>query len=159
MAKEKVKKIVVEPKAERNFEQDFEYVCLEIEKGRALRKCCTDFMSVDKFHSMCKESADLNERYARAKDIQADYLFDELKDISDGDDIIDDQVKIQRDRLKIDARKWILAKMAPKRYGDKIEIDSTSKVEITQRPDFTKLSKEELKNLIELQRKAKSSDK
>ena len=28
---------------------------------------------------------------------------------------------IQRSRLRVDARKWLLSKLAPKKYGDKIE--------------------------------------
>jgi hypothetical protein len=32
-----------------------------------------------------------------------------------------DQEVIGRSRLRVDARKWLLAKMLPKKYGDKIQ--------------------------------------
>ena len=31
---------------------------------------------------------------------------------------------IQRDRLRVDARKWMLGKMQPKKYGDKLDVTS-----------------------------------
>ena len=31
---------------------------------------------------------------------------------------------IQRDRLRVDARKWALSKMNPKKYGDKVDVTS-----------------------------------
>jgi len=49
--------------------------------------------------------------------LQADYLFDECLDIADG---AKDLVEIQRARLRIDARKWMAGKLAPKKYGDKV---------------------------------------
>jgi hypothetical protein len=46
-------------------------------------------------------------------------MADELVDIADdgGDE------GVQRSRLRIDTRKWVLSKMKPKRYGDKVEHD------------------------------------
>jgi hypothetical protein len=124
-----------------DYNASFETVCLEIEKGKALRKVCPAFMSVDKFHKMCSDDKQLNERYARACEIRAETIFDEIIDISDGSShAFDDPVKIQRDRLKIDARKWAASKLAPKRYGDKIDVTSDgekikSHVTIFQLPD------------------------
>lgn len=149
MAKERVskKKAVkrttakkaTKPKAEKNFDQDFEYVCLEIEKGKALRRVCPTFMSVDKFLQMCSENKILNERYARACEARAGAIFDEIIEISDGGQL-DDPIKIQRDRLKIDARKWTASKLAPKKYGDKLDLTTDgeklqSQVTIFQLPD------------------------
>ncbi len=36
---------------------------------------------------------------------------------------------IQRSKLRVDTRKWLMAKMKPKRYGDAINTDITSKGE------------------------------
>ena len=33
----------------------------------------------------------------------------------------------QHRRLKIDSRKWVAAKMQPKKYGDKLEVEQTNK--------------------------------
>lgn len=73
-------------------------------------------------------------KYTRAKEFQADIEFDEIREIAD--DASNDWMErndpnnpgwqlnhdhVQRSRLRIDARKWRASKMAPKKYGDKIE--------------------------------------
>jgi hypothetical protein len=68
------------------------------------------------------------EQYARAKEEQADYLAEEMLEIADSDG--DDEKPfvgsnhIQRDKLKVETRKWIAAKLKPKKYGDKIDMTS-----------------------------------
>jgi hypothetical protein len=75
------------------------------------------------------------QQYARAREIQADTLFDEMLDIAD--DARNDWMKrnhgeddpgwvangehIQRSRLRIESRKWMAGKLKPKVYGEKIE--------------------------------------
>ena len=63
-------------------------------------------------------------QYAYACEVRQDDIFDELFDISDnsGEDV-------NRDRLRIDTRKWVLARMAPKKYGDKAAVELTGKDE------------------------------
>jgi hypothetical protein len=36
-------------------------------------------------------------------------------------------VAVQRDRLIIDSEKWLLSKLAPKKYGDRIQVDAEVK--------------------------------
>jgi hypothetical protein len=79
-------------------------------------------------------------RYARAREIGYELLADELLDIADdstGDKYLDadgvtrtDHEAIQRSRLRVDARKWMLAKMLPKRYGDKLDTAQSGEVTI-----------------------------
>jgi hypothetical protein len=73
--------------------------------------------------------------HIRARDIQADVLFDEIHQIADtpqkgtktvrrgeGDNSTVETTEadmIEHRRLQIDARKWLIGKMAPKKYGDK----------------------------------------
>src|SRR5690606_35387334 len=57
------------------------------------------------------------EQYARARNIGYEVMADELIEIADGGS--DDW---QRDRLRVDARKWLLAKALPKRYGDRVTL-------------------------------------
>lgn len=70
-------------------------------------------------------------QYARAKEIQLDIYADELLEISD-DDSLDlgfteegksfvNHENINRSRLRVDTRKWLLSKLKPKKYGDKLE--------------------------------------
>ena len=75
--------------------------------------------------------------YARSKEEQADFLAEEMLEIADDDSLdvgfTDDGkpfVKgenIQRARLRVDTRKWIAAKLKPKKYGDKISQEITGK--------------------------------
>lgn len=74
------------------------------------------------------------DQYARAREAQADALFDDILDIAD-DGTNDYMTKtnadgseyealnaehIQRSRLRVDARKWMAGKLLPKKYGEKI---------------------------------------
>ena len=61
-------------------------------------------------------------RFDRARKLQADSLFDEVLDITNEQFI--DNVEVQAARLKVDARKWFLAKLYPEKFGDKVEITS-----------------------------------
>jgi hypothetical protein len=45
------------------------------------------------------------------------YLADEILEIAD--DIAGDPA---RDRLRLDTRKWLMSKIAPKVYGDKLDL-------------------------------------
>lgn len=116
-----------------DFDKKFESICLEIEEGAALRKICTRYMSIDKFYSMLKIKEN-SERYARACEARSENIFEEILEIADesnadvnlsedGKMFVDGEA-IQRSKLKIDARKWVLAKMNPKKYGDKLDVDS-----------------------------------
>ncbi len=58
-----------------------------------------------------------------------------------------DHEHIQRSRLRVDARKWIAAKLLPKRYGDKLQHTGDGGGPIRVRPDLSKLTDEELNAL------------
>lgn len=82
----------------------------------------------------------LLERYARAKEMQADYMADEIIDISDNQvseplciDGVPVVVKgelirvttpasVNHARLRTDNRKWVASKLKPGKYGDKLEL-------------------------------------
>lgn len=94
----------------------------------------------------------LCDQYARAKEMQADYLADEMFDIADDgrNDYMEKMLNngesievlntehVQRSRLRLDTRKWIASKLKPKKYGDKLELSGDP-----ERP-LTDLSHEEL---------------
>ena len=75
---------------------------------------------------------EFSEQYARAREAQADKLAEEILAIADdgrsdtyldaeGNEKTDSEV-IQRSKLRVEARKWLASKMAPKKYGDKMAI-------------------------------------
>lgn len=75
---------------------------------------------------------DLQERYARACVERTEALMEEMFAIADdssndwmmidGHRVANREV-IDRSKLRVDVRKWNMAKMKPKKYGDKIDID------------------------------------
>jgi len=44
-------------------------------------------------------------------------MADALNDIADNTN-----GEVQRDRLRVDTRKWYLSKIMPKKYGDKLDV-------------------------------------
>jgi len=81
------------------------------------------------FNEWMKEDETLVKQYARVCEMRADKIFDEILTIADdgsNDTYTDDEGNtytnhdvIARSRLRVDARKWALSKMNPKKYGDK----------------------------------------
>lgn len=81
------------------------------------------------------------DRYAKAKENQCEYLAEEILEISD-DSSLDlafteegkafvDKENINRSRLRVDTRKWILSKLKPKKYGEKIGVEHSGEVGVT----------------------------
>jgi hypothetical protein len=75
------------------------------------------------------------ERYARARRVQALHWAEEIVAIADdgtNDVTVDadgnertDHDAIQRSRLRVDTRKWLLSKVLPKVYGEKVAVAHT----------------------------------
>jgi hypothetical protein len=74
--------------------------------------------------------------YTRAREHQADVLADEIIEISDHTE--EDHTAftgmnvVQRDKLRIEARKWAAAKLKPRKYGDKIDLAHTGEIAVKQ---------------------------
>jgi hypothetical protein len=79
------------------------------------------------FNKRLATDAEFAARYARARETQADKLFDECLEIADQYDAAAEKLEggtdhINRARLRIDTRKWMAGKLRPKVYGDKVAI-------------------------------------
>jgi hypothetical protein len=73
--------------------------------------------------------------YARAREEQAETMADEIVSIADegetkvivgGDGasmVVFDSTAVARNRLRVDARKWVAAKLKPRKYGDKLQTE------------------------------------
>lgn len=119
-----------------DIDKIFNYVCSEIEKGRALRNVLKDdgMPSTSTFYEWLDNDDVKSKQYARATSVRADIIFDDILSIADentndtyinenGIEVVNNDV-IQRSRLRIDARKWVLSKLNPKKFGDKTDITS-----------------------------------
>lgn len=113
-----------------------------IGKGESLRDICEDdwLPSQRTVYRRLAVDETFSQRYVRAREVQADTIFDEILTIAD--DARNDWMErrgqedagwiangehIQRARLRIDARKWMAGKLRPKVYGDKLDIDHSNK--------------------------------
>lgn len=118
------------------IEDIFERICALIESGRPTLKAVKEIgISGETFYKWMNASEDKSNRYARAKSnsielkfesIEDDYMANPERDTETGKI---DPAWVQLQRLKIDAKKWELSKLKPKKYGDKLDIDHTSKGE------------------------------
>jgi hypothetical protein len=57
--------------------------------------------------------------YARAKEMQLEWWAEDLLEIADA--TANDYESVNSARARIDTRKWLMSKLAPKRFGDKVE--------------------------------------
>lgn len=119
-----------------------ERICDALASGRSLRSICADDGMPDQttvFAWLAKHD-DFRQRYARAREAQADALLEEILQISDdgsNDTYTDDNGNtrtdydvVARSKLRVDARKWAMAKMAPKKYGDKLDVEHGGSVTV-----------------------------
>jgi hypothetical protein len=116
----------------------FKKVLKAVEGGEPLGRTLSEkgMPSRTSFYTWLEEIKGYSERYARACELRADAIFEEIFDIADEtsrDTIITEKGEIpnsewiNRSRLRVDARKWALSKMNPKKYGDKLDVTSGNK--------------------------------
>lgn len=113
-------------------------ICERIADGDSLRTICdgTDFpnrSTVFKWLSLYPEFSD---QYARAREAQADAIFDDMLSIADTP-VIGEKTKttsdgknettsgdmIEHRRLQVETRKWMAGKLRPKKYSDKLDLN------------------------------------
>jgi hypothetical protein len=108
-------------------------ICEKLIDGKSLRSICCD-PAMPGVATVCRWLAandEFRKQYARAREAQADTLADEIVDIADdgsndymGEDDKYNGDAVQRSKLRVDARKWVAAKLKPKKYGEKIDVTS-----------------------------------
>ena len=116
-------------------------ICDELAEGRTLRSVC-EAGEMPSEVTIRRWAIDLDHpfsaQYTRARAVGYHKMADDLIDISDGKSVAwteadadaEDKASdrdgpkdaVQRDRLRIETRKWLLSKALPKIYGDKIEV-------------------------------------
>lgn len=99
-------------------------ICEEIAKGRSLRAICADrdaeFDSIPAERTVYRwleEQETFRQHYARAREAQGDGKFEQTWEIA----AAATPENVQVARLQIDTIKWQASKLAPKKYGDKID--------------------------------------
>lgn len=111
-------------------------ICARLAEGQSLRTICLDEdmpNAATVFRWLTKHS-DFSEQYTRAREAQSDAMVEEILEIADDgtndwierkrpdgstEEVVNHE-HIQRSKLRIDSRKWLMSKLAPKKYGEKI---------------------------------------
>jgi len=90
-------------------------------EGKSLRAICKakDMPNRRTVSDWLAKDEKLAKQYAAAIEARAEHYFDEIIDIADS------KSDPQKTRVQIDARKWVLARMNPKKYGDKFTQELT----------------------------------
>jgi len=103
--------------------------------GESVRTICKsdDMPEAGTIFRWLTEKPEFNEQYAKAKELAAEALAEDIFDIAD-DNSLDyeedgngqlrvNNDAIQRARLRVDVRKWYLSKIMPKKYGDRQQLE------------------------------------
>jgi len=102
-----------------DFTQDIaDPICERLSEGESLRWICreADVPNKATVFRWLANNKEFRDQYARAREVQADVLADEILDIAD------DSPDPAKARVQIDARKWLAGKLRPKVYGDKLAV-------------------------------------
>jgi hypothetical protein len=127
-------------------------ICERLMDGESLRAIC-DSEGMPRRTTVLRWLA-ANEafraQYAHAREEQAEALADEIVEIADeqctmvraakhggskADDdedlveVVFDPTAVARNRLRMDARKWVAAKLKPKKYGDRVDVTASVTLE------------------------------
>lgn len=111
-----------------------ELICEEIAQGAALYRLCErDDMPAERtVYQWLERFPEFAQKYTRARDRQQDREVDHIVVIAD------EAEDANLARLRIDARKWRASKLAPKKYGDKMELGGSLNITHEQALDELK---------------------
>lgn len=148
-----------------------EAICAEMCAGKTVKAICAaeEMPSMSTVYRWLadptkKEFWDL---FAHAREVRMHRMADELEEIADdgsndwmknkfGDDVLNTD-HVQRSRLRVDTKKWLLGKLAPRTFGDKLAVGGDPdappiQTEAKVKLDLSGLSMEELDVLEKVMR-------
>lgn len=116
-------------------------ICERMARGEPIVQICKDedMPNNDTIYSWVLENkgADkdgkngFSDKYRLGREAQAEFLFEELLTISDrSDEIVEGADRMiagalaANQKLKVETRKWVISKILPKKYGDKLDLTS-----------------------------------
>lgn len=119
-------------------------LCLYLAEGESLRTACAreEMPAVSTVFLWLRDHKEFLEQYARAKEEAVEAMAEEILDISDNGEndwmekhfgrdsestwVVNGEA-VQRSKLRVDTRKWIMSKLKAKKYGDKVDVTSDGK--------------------------------
>ncbi len=148
-----------------------ERICVLLSEGLSLREICRmeDMPEKSTVMRWLNKHESFRDQYARAKAAGIEVLAEDILDIAD--DASNDWMErlgqdgkpagwvfngeaAKRSQIRIDARKWLLSKMAPKKYGEKVALTGDEggpiKSEVKAAIDVSGLTLEQLRVLASI---------
>jgi hypothetical protein len=108
-----------------------EEILAGIVAGKAIRQVVLEgseaLPSVDTIYRRLATDKGFSERYTHAREMQQDTYAEEIVAIADGLHPLFVGKEADEKRLAIETRKWIMGKLRPKKYNDKIIAEITGK--------------------------------
>ena len=126
-------------------------VCERLSQGESLRAISEDkaMPSERTVYRWLAAEPTFWQLYARAREAQMDKWADDIVEIADDatndymerigkggavERVVDPET-VQRSKLRLDARKWLMSKLASRRYGDKVSIDLDANMKVESMTD------------------------
>ncbi len=114
-------------KQERN-----QIICDMVAEGKTLRQIGKEIgVSAGRICGWVAEDPEFAEQYARARDTASDIFETEIIEAA----LAVSPETAQADRVKIDAMKWVAARRAPKKYGERVQTEHSGTVSLTDMTD------------------------
>ena len=106
-------------------------ICERIASGRTLASVCRDddMPHRETVAIWTVRHKEFSDKYADARRKLMDHWADEVSDIADRSR--ETPGAVARDRLRVDSRKWLLSKLRPHQYGDRLTLDAEVRVNVT----------------------------
>jgi hypothetical protein len=124
-------------------------ICLLIGQGRSLVEICRaeGMPEISTVFGWLGKKPDFEAQYRRAREAQADLMAEEILLISDEaqNDYVErlgrnggtftalDTEAVLRSKLRVDTRKWLMAKLQPKKYGERVAVEHSGDVGFAER--------------------------
>ena len=107
-------------------------ICDLVASGLSLRKAIKEANTISRkvFNDWIEADPNKSDQYARAVEERTELKFDSIEQDYMEQPAINpttgsiDNAWVALQRLKIDAKKWELSKMLPKKYGDKLDLNN-----------------------------------
>lgn len=112
-------------------------ICERMSSGQTLREVCRDpeMPSQPTVFRWIEKNELFRKQYTRAREALIEHWADEILEVSDDGsndwmtrrredgEVIEtvNHEHIARSKLRVDSRKWLMSKLAPKKYGDKVQ--------------------------------------
>ena len=116
-------------------------ICFRLSNGESIRTICRDdrMPVMSTVFYWIRNNKEFSEQYALAKEEMVECMASEISEIADDATndfyekalqngevkVVGDMELVNRSRLRVDARKWICERLAPKKYGPKSDLNLT----------------------------------